>query len=147
MIDVQLVPLTKSNWKAVAKLDLLAEQKEFVPSNLYSIAEAQFYPAAQSRAIYSDRLLIGYVLYGIEDSSGEWKIFRFMIDQAYQGQGYGRSALEAVIKNMQSTSGIKKIKIAYHSSNKVAERLYEKAGFVKDCDVDGITTAVYIVAS
>ena len=39
---VSLQPVTAQNWRALIKLELEETQKEFVASNLYSIAEAQF---------------------------------------------------------------------------------------------------------
>jgi hypothetical protein len=41
---ISLKPLTVSTWKARVKLKPLETQKNFPPGNLYSIAEAQFYP-------------------------------------------------------------------------------------------------------
>jgi hypothetical protein len=51
---ISLEPLTVSTWKARVKLKPLETQKNFPPGNLYSIAEAQFYPQARSRIIYTN---------------------------------------------------------------------------------------------
>ncbi len=60
---VTLRPITVENWKECSDLAVDESQRELLPSNLYSIAEAQFYPEAQSRAIYNDRNeMVGYVL-------------------------------------------------------------------------------------
>lgn len=56
--------ITAKNWQACTKLELNPKQKDFIPSNLYSIAEAQFYPKANSKAIYAGEALVGYVLFG-----------------------------------------------------------------------------------
>jgi hypothetical protein len=48
-----------------------------LPSNLYSIAEAQFYPQAVPLAIYNEQdQMVGFVMYGVDVKSGKWKIFR-----------------------------------------------------------------------
>lgn len=147
MTDVQLVPITKSNWKAVTELNLSSSQESYLPPNLYSIAEAQFYPDAQSKGIVVDDVLVGYVLFGIDDETNEWKIFRFMIDALYQGKGYGRLALNCIIKSIRSDNPVRPIKIAYQEDNKVAKHLYTKFGFVEEKVVDGVVTAVLSVTS
>ena len=38
----EIRPVTKENWKELIKLKVRDDQKHFVASNLYSIAEAQF---------------------------------------------------------------------------------------------------------
>ena len=60
------------------------------------------YNEAESLAVYStDGELVGYVLCGRDQATGLWKIFRLMIDQHHQGQGYGHAALEAIIRQLQ----------------------------------------------
>jgi diamine N-acetyltransferase len=39
---IELRPVTKDNWGALIKLKVREDQKNFVASNLYSIAQAQF---------------------------------------------------------------------------------------------------------
>ena len=64
-MEVELKPVSVENWRACLDLALHPEQRGFVPSNLLSIAEAQFYPDAHSLAIYSkENELVGYALYG-----------------------------------------------------------------------------------
>ena len=46
-IKIALKPVTVNNWKASIALELGPDQQNFVSSNLYSIAEAQFYPDAK----------------------------------------------------------------------------------------------------
>lgn len=92
--SIYLRPLDANNWKSVANLELALTQANFVPNNLYSIAESQFYPHSRSRAIYSQSEgLVGYALYGIDQTTGHWKVFRLMIDQRFQSKGYGKAAM------------------------------------------------------
>ena len=51
--QVRLEPVTVKNWKACIALELAPGQENYVPSNLYSIAEAQFYSGARSNAVYN----------------------------------------------------------------------------------------------
>ena len=38
----EIRPVTKENWEALIKLNVRQDQRNFVASNLYSIAQAQF---------------------------------------------------------------------------------------------------------
>jgi diamine N-acetyltransferase len=131
MCEVSLRPITVDNWLTCIRLTVPAPQESFVPSNLYSIAEAQFYPRARSRAIYNrDEQMVGYTLYGIDVSTGTWKVFRLMIDQGQQGRGYGRAALDHIIADVAAQPDGTALLISYHYDNTVAHRLYSNAGFV-----------------
>jgi ribosomal protein S18 acetylase RimI-like enzyme len=126
---IRLRSVTAENWQACADLTISPEQAGFVPSNLYSIAEAQFYPDARSRAVYADDALVGYALYG-RDDTGDWRIFRLMIDQNFQGRGYGRAAVMRMIKELEQC-GAKEVSLSYEPNNHVAQKLYADLGFVE----------------
>jgi len=80
-------------------------EKGFLPSNLYSIAEAQFYDESEARAVYADGRMVGFVLYGRDAESGSWKIYRLMVDRGFQRRGYGRAAMEAVLSELFDVRG------------------------------------------
>ena len=94
---MRLIEITKENWEAVIALSTSEDQ--FIASNLYSIAESQFYSKAVSRAIEVDGEIVGYVMYG-EDEVNQSSFFidRFMIASRYRGKGYGKKGLEEIIQ-------------------------------------------------
>ena len=146
-IKVRLEPVTAKNWKACIALELAPDQKNFVPSNLYSIAETQFYEHARSKAIYNEQdQAVGYALFGRDILTNKWKIFRLMIDKSHQGRGYGESAMKEIIEQISQEADGNEILICYQDANQVARRLYAKLGFVEqEIDTDGKVTAVLIV--
>ena len=142
MGNVSLRPITVENWQRCIELKVKEEQVDFLPSNLYSIAEAQYYPQAVPQGIYDEQdVMVGFVLYGVDVESGKWKVFRLMIDQAHQGKGYGRAAMEQVIERLRGKPDCAEILIAYKVENHAARRLYESLGFVKETVDDGKATA------
>jgi len=143
-IKIRLEPVTVNNWKACIALELAPDQEGFVPSNLYSIAESQFYPDARSTAIYNERnQLVGYVLWGRDILVNKWKIFRIMIDKSHQRQGYGKSAISAIIARISQEPNGHEILISYHNDNEIARILYAKMGFVEqEIDPEGKVTAL-----
>ena len=130
-MEVELKPVSVENWKACLDLALHPEQRDFVPSNLYSIAEAQFYPDARSLAIYSkENELVGYALYGKDSKTQKWKLFRLMIDFNHQGRGYGEAAMRLIIERISECSDATDISLVYRDDNYAARKLYKKLGFV-----------------
>jgi len=124
MANVSLRPVTEENWKACVNLQLPPEQQAFVPNNLYSIAEAQFYSDARSRAVYSEaNELVGYALFGRDQFSGRWKVFRLMIDAAHQRRGYGEATMMKIIAEIAEEADGNEILICYHEPN-VGARAY-----------------------
>lgn len=141
---IHLEPATASNWKACAALQLAADQEKFIPSNLYSIAESQFYPHSKSTAIYNaDDQLVGYALFGRDIFTEKWKIFRVMIDKSHQRKGYGESAMREIIKQIAKEPGGNEILICYQNNNHVARTLYSKLGFIEqEIDFTGKVAAL-----
>lgn len=142
-IKIFLKPVNAANWKACIALELTPSQEKFIPSNLYSIAEAQFYEQAKSTAIYNEEnLLIGYALFGRDIFINKWKIFRIMIDKSFQGKGYGESAVKEIIKQIAQGPDQNEVLISYQNDNQAARKLYAKLGFIEqEIDVAGKVTA------
>lgn len=130
MAIVELVPITAVNWKSCVNLELLEAQRGLLPSNLYSIAEAQFYPRSQSRAILHQGAIVGYALFGIDEATGLWKVFRLMIDARNQGKGFGLATMQTILDEIASKPDSTDVLIAYQESNLIAAKPYEKLGFV-----------------
>lgn len=144
---VRLEPVTVDNWKACAALELAPGQEKFLPCNLYSIAESQFYEHSKSVAVYNEHsLLIGYALFGRDIFTNKWKIFRIMIDKAYQGKGYGESTMKEIFGQISKEPDGNEILICYQNDNQVARKLYASLGFVEQkIDVEGKVTALLIL--
>ncbi len=144
--SIHLQPITKSNWKECSSLSVADSQTEFVPPNLYSIAESQFYPDAVPLAIYDENQMVGFILYGRDEPTHKWKIFRVMVDAAHQGKGYARAALQQVIAGIAMQPDGHEIIICYHKPNVAARNLYAQLGFkeLKTDDNDVVTALLSI---
>lgn len=92
-------------------------------------------------AVYADETMVGFVLYGRWPESGFsvlWSdkpkpgidyILRMMIDRRYQGQGYGKAALAALIERIKIQPSCLAIELDYARDNIAAVRLYTGCGF------------------
>jgi diamine N-acetyltransferase len=132
--------VTKATVRRVCALRVAASQEYFVAPNAVSIAEAFFEHKAWFRAIYAGEEPVGFVML-YEDPAGEgglpWDpppgpvyfIWRFMIDEAHQGKGYGRRALELVIEHVRGLPDAKDLSLSVVPGDGSAERFYESLGF------------------
>ena len=130
MTTVYLKEINQDNWKQAIRLDVAAEQQRFVASNLYSIAEAIFNPTYVPLAIYNEtETMVGFLMYGTNPDNDELWILRLMVDQQYQGRGYGRAAMEEIIRRLQARPDCQEIFTSYEPDNHVAAKLYRSLGF------------------
>ncbi|MCJ7551807.1 MAG: GNAT family N-acetyltransferase, partial [Anaerolineae bacterium] len=99
---IELVKVSKENWQECANLPT-SEAHRNVASNLYSIAEAQFYPKADACCIIANQQMVGFVLYGLdeEDETMLW-IDRLMIAEPFRGQGFGTTVLMKIVQQAET---------------------------------------------
>ncbi|WP_053366695.1 GNAT family N-acetyltransferase [Bacillus sp. FJAT-27245] len=128
-MNVKLVELTKDNWEECAALTVVEEQKGFMASNLYSIAEVQFLENFEALGIHNGEEMVGFAMAGLDPDDNNYWIYRFMIDKSFQGRGYGKKAMEALIEWLKIKEGCKLIMVGYNPDNVAAEKLYRSAGF------------------
>ncbi len=128
---LELVPVSRVNFKRVVKLKVEEHEEKFVAPNMYSIAEAYVEPETYPMAIYYRHEPVGFMLYGkfIEDK-GEWWIGRLMVDKAHRRQGIAERASKIAIENMKKLGADKNIFVSFVPTNVEAKQLYKKLGFV-----------------
>ena len=122
-----LKPITKDNWHAAIRLEVAPEQRKFVASNLYSIAQSQFEPGTVLLGIYNeDETMVGFLMYG--PYHDEMWIWRLMVDQQYQGRGYGHTAMQAMIAALRAM-GHTEIFLSHEPENTGGAQFYASLGF------------------
>jgi diamine N-acetyltransferase len=127
-VTVTLKEIDRDNWRQAIRLDVTPEQRVFVAHNLYSIAESKFDPTFVPLAIHNEAgTMVGFLMYGVEND--ELWILRLMVDQQYQGRGYGRLAMEEVIRQLADEPDCEAIFTSYKPDNHAADRLYRSLGF------------------
>lgn len=137
-MNIELRPVTKANFEAVTSLEVSAEQQQYVASNLYSIAESKIFPECIPLAIYESSRLVGFVMYAFNQDDESYWVCRLMIDRYFQGKGYGKYAMQAVIKEIRKRPDCSMLKLSIEPGNQAGERLYRSLGFKKTGElVDG----------
>ncbi|MER8807048.1 GNAT family N-acetyltransferase [Mesorhizobium australicum] len=135
---MRIGPVTPANRALVTALQLAPEQMDFVASNAASLRETKSDRGARPRAVMAGEQIVGFVMYEAPRDDDEARIYRFMIDRAWQGRGYGKAALREVLKEIGGLGHIRHVSICYEPENEAARRLYRSAGFVEQgLDEDG----------
>jgi len=134
---LHLRPITKDNWVNAIFLKVRDDQKNFVADNAVSLAQLNFLENFYAKGIYLDDVMIGFALYGIDEDDQQYWIYRMMIDEKYQGKGYGKQAIQLIIDDIKSMKEDHHttISLSYEPENKLAKYLYNKMGFK---DVEGL---------
>ena len=135
LTQVTLREITAETVRAVIRLSVAESQKGFVAPNATSLSQALFSEEAWYRAVYLGDEPVGFVM--LEDKSlrtpppdnpgiGVW---RFMIDEKFQGRGIGRAALLRVIDHVRSKGIFKTLELSYVPGPGCPEPFYLGLGF------------------
>jgi diamine N-acetyltransferase len=160
MTTISLQPITPNNWVECLELTPTPEQqaRSYVAPNVLSLAQAYAEPWWIPLAVYAETTMIGFILYGrwpAREYAPYWGhkpkpgidyILRMMIDRRYQGQGYGKAALAALLERIKAQPGCQAIELDYDRANIAAARLYADYGFQPvEEDEDGEILARLVV--
>ena len=133
MSPVTLREITSHNLHAILELSVAEDQLPAYPrSNAYSIAEAHYPPDNDPvwlRAIYAGETPVGFMMTSEAPEKGEYFLWRLMIDQRFQGHGYGRRAVQLLIERIRRTSHPKSLITSYLKVDANSGRFYERMGF------------------
>ena len=145
---IELRKITRNNLDEVIALKVAENQQAFMTNtNLRDIADAYAFNSdgvpATPFAIYANKVVIGFLMY-IYDSldheafenkpfyeKNSYFIWNFMIDECYQGKGYGKLAFEKMLVDIEMMPHGKAeyVVLFYQESNVKAKKLYASFGF------------------
>lgn len=98
--------------------------------------------------IFLSETLIGFAMHGLGDAAyiNDTKLWldRFMIDEHYQGKGFGKHAMHLIIKKMLNDYHKNEIYLSVHDDNLSAISLYETLGFTFTNQVDPMGELVMV---
>jgi diamine N-acetyltransferase len=145
-MSIQLREITMENFRECIHLSVRQDQMDFVAPNVYSLAEAKADGVSNPFAIYHNDIMVGFIMYCFDQAEHKGYVDRLMIDQRYQGNGYGRAAMKEVIQRLKRMSGCKQIQTSFAHVNIVAENLYSSLGFhpTGKATEDGMETIVVL---
>ncbi len=136
---LRLTDVTEENWPVVASLSVKDEQRGFVAPAIGILARGYVYRGCSARVfvIEDDGVVVGAALVRefTEEPLG-YDLQQFMIDQRYQGRGYGSRALRMILEELRRENHFDHVEVCVKKEDAAAIRLYEKHGFVDSGYVD-----------
>ena len=141
-------PVCPENRKKMEALQLYPEQSGFIESVAECLAEADEFSQWRPVGIYHDDILVGFSMYGYFSSpspEGRLWLDRLLIDKHFQGMGYGKAAVLALLEKLRKEYDAKKVYLSVYENNKAAISLYAQAGFhfTGEYDTKGEKIMVY----
>ena len=141
-MSITLRDITGDNYFQVLELKISPEQEaaKFVAPVVRSLADAWYYRdegITYPKAIYADEDLVGFIMYELDTEEQQVFIWRFLIDQRYQGKGYGRQTIEVVLKMAKEQAQMTKVVADYVDGNEPMKKIlldlgFEETGFDQD---------------
>ena len=146
-MSVTLREITKDTWRHCIQLDPGPAGKNFIPSNLYALAESKFAPSFIPLGIYAGSVMVGFVMYNTQpEVDGSYSIYTMMVDARYQGKGYGTAALRLVLERLRQLPHCTTVSLQYDRVNERAARLYRRFGFreVAESPTGGVLAQLHV---
>jgi diamine N-acetyltransferase len=143
---IELREITWDNFNECISLQITDEQeeKDYVPSNLYSLAQACISLLSGENpltifAIYDNKIMIGFAWIYYDNSWYEYDdepcyvINRFMIDKNYQNKGFGKQAMAEILSYIKKYphGEAKAVYLSYDRRNTAAIKMYQSVGFAE----------------
>ena len=138
-VVVSLQPIDDSNRGVVEALSVSSIQQQFVAGVADSLVEAVEDPGGRAIywAIYAVDVPVGFVMISDEvDVPGyiAQYLWRLVIDQRYQGRGYGAAALDLIVEYFRGRPGVEVMWTSCGEGDGSPLGFYERYGFEQTGD-------------
>lgn len=134
-MGITFKPIDKDNWLDCVNLEVSEEQNEFVTNNTFSVLQSHYDDRNYPVAIYSDNIMVGFLMYLYDEDFKAYRLRRFMIDKDYQSHGYGKMALLQLKKLIKENYAGNELYTSVKPKNNTAKKLYEKVGLKKTGEI------------
>lgn len=126
---ITLREVTEATVREICDLEVSPAQREFVAPNGTSIAQAHFSDKAWFRGIYEGDNPVGFLMLEDDPAKPEYYLWRFMIDARYQGNQFGRRAMELLIDHVAQRPNASELLTSVVQKKGGPQEFYEKLGF------------------
>lgn len=136
---IRLTEITEDNWLKAADLSVSDEQKGFVAPAIGIIARGYVYRDCNSKvfAIKDDDTVVGLALVReFADEPLGYDLQQFMIDERFQGKGFGSAALKLILDELKKEARYDHVEVCVKKDDNAAIHLYEKHGFLDSGYID-----------
>jgi GNAT superfamily N-acetyltransferase len=138
---ISLRPIDESNREAVEALRVSPAQEQFVSNVADSLLEAAEEPGGRAVywAVYDDETPVGFVMWSDEVEPGPDHIphylWKLLIDERYQGQGFGTATLNLVVEHFRGRPGVEALRTSAGQGDGSPIGFYERCGFERTGEI------------
>jgi diamine N-acetyltransferase len=137
---VALRPITDSNREAVEALRVSDAQQRFVSTVAGSLLEAAEEPDGRALywAVYDDETPVGFVMISDEVVAPGYIphfLWKLLIDERYQGRGYGAATLDLVVEYFRRRPGVDVLSTSAGQGDGSPIGFYERYGFERTGEI------------
>ena len=136
---INITDVTEENWMEAASLSVKEDQKQYLSPPVVILARGYVYRKCNGRVfvIEHDGTIVGLALVReFTDEPLGYDLQQFMIDQNYQGRGYGSEALGLILAELRKEHHYDHVEVCVKKEDTAAVRLYTKHGFVDSGYID-----------
>ena len=136
---IKLTEVTEENWFEVVSLSVKDNQKNYVAPVIGILARGYVYRDCNPKiyVIENDGTIVGVSLVReFADEPLGYDMQQFMIDQRYQGKGYGSEALRLILDELRKEGHYDHVEVCVKKDDFTAVHIYEKNGFVDSGYID-----------
>ena len=136
---LRLIEINEQNWLDIRKLSVRVDQSAFLDSAVGILARGYVYRSSRARVIgiADGDTVIGVALVkDLDEEPACYDLQQFMIDQRFQGKGYGTEALRMILTELEKERKYACVEVCVKREDAAALRVYEKAGFADTGYVD-----------
>ena len=149
MSKIELRRIDESNFIDCFNLKLKKEQERFVSHPIRSLAQAYvYYKQCTPFGVVADGEMVGYGMVIYDYDIPEYDVWHMMIDEAQQGRGYGKAAMQRVLSYIASKpfGNSNHVSLTCAPDNKAAYGLYKGLGFNESgrSDEDEVELELYL---
>ncbi|HEM6272911.1 GNAT family N-acetyltransferase [Streptococcus suis] len=129
---IRLEQVNKDNFDQVLDLEVAPKDQRRVASVEYSLAQAWLYRDSEvlfPYAVKSGQLTVGFLLLSYQPMENSYYIWRLLIDQKYQNQGFGKEVIRQVLQRARDDQQCHKVTVNYVIGNHKMRYILEKFGF------------------
>lgn len=150
MDSITLKKIDETNFIDCFNLKLGRDQEKFVSNPVRSLAQAYvYYHQCTPFGIYAGEKMVGYVMVIYDYDEETYNIWHMMIDQEWQGKGYGKAGLKKVLEYIREKpfGDSNHILLTCNPENQIAFDLYRKLGFKESgrMDEDEVEMECYLI--
>jgi len=131
-MNLQFIKIEESNKEILSKIELRPNQIGLADCPLEAYELAKKFTYAYPTAIFWENAAIAFLIYeALNEMQTHFLVWDFVVDKAFQGQGYGREIMMQLMQKLRIEYHAEKIELAYEPSNHIARNLYRSLGFLE----------------